>query len=347
MTINASLRDTLAHPERAGVVWDATVSASDSNPEALDDAAVARIAARPEIAASARVSRSLLPINDVGVQTFTVDDVTKTSGSPIAFTLLDGRAPTNADEVVVGPATGEDANATIGDVVVMGANKARARVVGHALFPQDVHAEFDEGVWLTAAGLKQAGIPKDANGLPQRAEEALAVRFAPGVDHEAALTKLGEDLGEDFAGSPAETPPELSNLRRVRSLPIVLAVFLALLAFAALLHVLMTVARTRRGDFAVLRALGMTRRATRGVFNVQGTVIATIGLLFGIPLGVALGRTVWRLIAESVPLEDVSNHALVALVVIVAATLVVANVLALWPGRRAARLQPAEVLRSE
>jgi ABC-type lipoprotein release transport system permease subunit len=346
ITINASLRDTVAHPERAGVAWDGFVTASDQTPDALDAPTIEKIRARRDIGASTVIHRYLLPVNGVGVQTFTLTDPVTKAGAPIAFTLLDGHEPRTADEVVLGPATAHDAKTNVGDTVTVGRHNVRATVVGHALFPQDVHASFDEGMWFTSEGLKRAGIPLNANGQEATDEFALAIRFVPDVDPATAFAALGKDF-EQLGGVPAETPPELSNLRRVRSLPIVLAVFLAVLAFAALLHVLTTVARTRRADFAVLRALGMTRRATRGVFNVQGTAVAVIGLLVGIPVGVVLGRVVWRLIAQSVPLEDVPDNAVLGLVVIVVATLVIVNLLALWPGRRAARLHPAQVLRSE
>ena len=47
------------------------------------------------------------------------------------------------------------------------------------------------------------------------------------------------------------------------------------------------------------------------------------------------------------PLEDVPPLALVAVLVIVPATIAIVNALALWPGRRVARIRPAEVLRAE
>ena len=65
------------------------------------------------------------------------------------------------------------------------------------------------------------------------------------------------------------------------------------------------------------------------------------------PLGVAVGRVGWRLIAERVPLEQVSPFAAVAIAALIPAALVVAQVVAFGPGRRVARLRPGEVLRTE
>jgi ABC-type antimicrobial peptide transport system permease subunit len=144
-----------------------------------------------------------------------------------------------------------------------------------------------------------------------------------------------------------QVPPELSNLRGVVPLPRLLAAFLAALALAALLHVLVTTTRVRAPDFAVLRALGLTKRGIRRIVNVQAAATFVAGLVFGIPLGLAGGRVAWSEIASRVPLAVVSPVAAVAIAVLLPLTLAVAQVVALAPARRAARLRTAEVLRAE
>ena len=106
-------------------------------------------------------------------------------------------------------------------------------------------------------------------------------------------------------------------------------------------HALATAVRRRRHDVAVLRAVGMTRAQSRWVVATQATVLAVVGLLVGVPLGVALGRTVWRYVADTTPLHYIPPVALIALLVVVPVALVAANVLAAWPGHRAASLRVA------
>jgi ABC-type lipoprotein release transport system permease subunit len=83
------------------------------------------------------------------------------------------------------------------------------------------------------------------------------------------------------------------------------------------------------------------------VLNAQGTAIGIVGLVLGVPLGVALGRIGWRLVSDQVPLANVPPFAFLVVVLIVPATVLLTNALAVWPGRRVARLRPAEVLRTE
>ena len=146
---------------------------------------------------------------------------------------------------------------------------------------------------------------------------------------------------------PVEPVPEVAQIRDVQVLPIVLGGFLALLALGAVGHALGTAVRRRRHDISVLRALGMTRRQARGVVVTQASVLAVIGLLFGIPLGFALGRALWRAVAASTPLAYHPPLALWALLLITPAVLLAANLLAAWPGHRAARLRSGQILRAE
>jgi ABC-type antimicrobial peptide transport system permease subunit len=127
----------------------------------------------------------------------------------------------------------------------------------------------------------------------------------------------------------------------------VIVPFLAVLAVGAVGHALSIAVRRRRHELAVLRALGLTRRQSRLVIGTQATLLAIVGLAFGIPLGIALGRILWHAAANTTPLAYNPPWALLALLLIAPVALVAANLLASWPARRAARLRTAQILRTE
>jgi putative ABC transport system permease protein len=133
----------------------------------------------------------------------------------------------------------------------------------------------------------------------------------------------------------------------VAALPVVLAIFLVLLASSTLAHGLATTVRRRRPQFAVLRALGFTPVMTRTVVGAHSTAVGVVGLAVGIPLGLTAGRLAWAWLAGEVPMLYVSPIAAALVVVLVVAALALANLVAAVPAWWAGRLRPAEVLRTE
>jgi predicted lysophospholipase L1 biosynthesis ABC-type transport system permease subunit len=218
------------------------------------------------------------------------------------------------------------------------------------LLPPSVHSTFDEGLLLDAQTFDRTTGVSSRKEVDPEADitRFVAVRFREGVSPEAGKAALERALAERGASvESADTPEELSNLRFVRRLPVMLAMFLSALAVSALAYVLFVTTRARERDFAVLRALGFTRRQSRRVLTAQGSLIGVIGLLAGIPIGVAIGRFAWSWIAEQVPLQESSPLALIATIVLIPVALVLANVVAVIPARRAARVRPAEILHTE
>ncbi|MDQ6909248.1 MAG: ABC transporter permease [Actinomycetota bacterium] len=344
MTIDRGLNDALANPARAGVTWDASVLPlpADRTETGVAAARLDSIAAVPVVADTAVVRRLVSEVNGTGVPVFSVQS---TKGT-IVLSSASGRAPAKDDEAAIGPRTARQLGVRIGDTVSVGPRRRPVRIVGEALFPAEVHAGFDEGLWLTPRGFDASQPPVDVN--EPRGPSTVAVRFRAGTGLQAAIAEVARRQAGAIAGIvPADVPPELSNLRDVRMLPRILAAFLALLAAAAIAYVLAASVRRRRRDLATMRAMGMTPGGARAVLNMQGTAIAFVGLLLGIPFGMAIGRIGWRLVTARVPLQFVAPLALASMMVLVPAALVLVNLLAVWPGRRAARLRPAEVLRTE
>ncbi len=139
----------------------------------------------------------------------------------------------------------------------------------------------------------------------------------------------------------------MADLDRIGDLPLALGAFFALLACATVAHALVTTVRRRRRDLAVLRAVGFTRRQTRGAIVWQSTLLAVAGLVVGVPVGIAVGRITWRWLADGFPIVYVPPGALVAILVVAGLAIALANALAAGPAHAATRIHPAEALRVE
>ena len=78
----------------------------------------------------------------------------------------------------------------------------------------------------------------------------------------------------------------------------------------------------------------------------QASVAAVIGVVIGVPAGVALGRQLWDLFARTIYAVPEPTVPVWPVILIVFGALVLANIAAAIPGRVAARTPAAGLLRA-
>ncbi len=340
-TFRAGLTDAAASPQRSGVVWNFVLASGEGPVAAKDLATVTRDHDVSGVLHA--VWYRAVRINGVTTPTF----ATASLKGGLAPVVLDGRAPRAVDEIAFGPATLRELKLHVGDRIPVGERRGRtARVVGTALLPASSHTDYDQSAWMTAAGVEALVGPigrLDSNDY----EDYVLVKWASGADVAAARRHLSGLGGGRYYAAKAALPVAVVSLGDLRTLPLALGVFFALLASATVAHALVTTVRRRRQELAVLRSIGLTRRQSRVAIGWQATLIAVAGVVLGVPTGVVAGRLVWRWLADSFPVVYVPPLALLAVLLVVPAALAVANLLAAGPARSAARIRPAEALRTE
>jgi len=118
-------------------------------------------------------------------------------------------------------------------------------------------------------------------------------------------------------------------------------------AVVALALTLVTSVRRRRRDLALLKTLGFTGRQVSASVAVQATLVGVVGLVVGLPAGIALGRWLWVLFARQIYAVPEPTVPGLTLVLVGLSVLVLVNIVAVLPGRAAARTPAASVLRAE
>jgi putative ABC transport system permease protein len=164
---------------------------------------------------------------------------------------------------------------------------------------------------------------------------------APPGAARAIAKGLGQAVGQE------STPGVIVNVARVRNIPAVLAVLLAVLALLTIVHALIVSIQGRRHDVAVLRALGADRRWVARTVHWQATVLTVLPLVFGIPVGIVVGSFVFRAFVARIGAVPDPAIPIVLLLGLALALVAVANIAAVVPARRARRLSTAALLQAE
>jgi hypothetical protein len=370
LTFGASLSALVSHPSLYGWNFDDALYAVDGYGPIPSRWAGPLLARDRDVAAATGVYFATVQIDGQ-----TVPAMAAPSRAAIAPSPLTGHALTGPGQIVLGPATLAALHKRVGDVVTVSEGQivppTRLRIVGTAALPTigdviGVHASLSTG-----AVIPQQSVPAKDLAIygPVSGPNAIFIRLRPGVSQAAGLRSLNQvagQLNQDSRGPlaesiigdmgthirfysvlPVQRPAEIVNYRTMGAMPAILAGGLAAGAVVGLGLTLIASVRRRRRDFALLKTLGFTRRQLAAAVAWQSTAVAAVGLVIGVPAGIAAGRWLWLAFAHELsavpdPVVPAGSVALAAV-----AALVLANLVAALPGRAAARTPAAIVLRAE
>jgi ABC-type lipoprotein release transport system permease subunit len=331
-TFSRSL-DHLVHTPRL-YGWDSDATVFDNYGQVDDVDIAAALSAEPAVATFApRLGGSgTIAGRAVGLQAVDSAD--------FAPVLTAGRAPAGPDEVVLGGRTRRQAHTRIGGTVEIraGDRTGSFRVVGETVLA----GSLGDGARLTPAGLRSL--------QPDGEVDTFLLRWRPGTDVEAAATRFGQAFQHLPVGPELDRPTrpvDVANLERVGSLPFLLAGVLAVGALASLVHALAVARRRLRRELAVLKAVGFTGGQSAVAVAARAVTLTGLGLAVGLPLGTAAGRWLWRLFADELGVVPDPVTSVPFLVAAVPVAVLLTLAVAALPARRAARLRPALVLRTE
>lgn len=198
--------------------------------------------------------------------------------------------------------------------------------------------------------------------LPRAALQALtgndgvvndvAVRFKPGVDPEATVAALQEQLAayglrsttwQSEIPSHAALQQDLAGYQEIAYLMPGLILVVAVLSVYVMLGRMVTAQQPQIG---LMKALGYSRRAILSHYLLFGLLISLIGAVLGIIGGIPMGQAITTAYAHELGIPLVETRFYPDLILASALLSVVLSVLAgIGPARHSARLAPAEAMR--
>lgn len=273
---------------------------------------------------------------------------------------VNGRVPVAADEVALGTKTMREAHATVGSVVRVsvpqpggGTTARQYRVVGTASFPPDFGVVgLSSGAVFTIDGYVDAQCPTSGPSVSscrqsaaQQLSYVVLTGFTTGPGGRAAADRYVRDYPNNV--NLPETPSNLVNFGEAINFPLILGVVLAVFGAATLLHVLVVGVARRRRELGLLKAIGFVRRQVSATVCWQALTVSLVGLLVGVPLGVAAGQLSWRAFATNLGVVPEPSVPAVGLVLLGGAVLVGAVALSAVPAWLSARSAVTPLLRSD
>ena len=345
ITFGACCNFTVDTPRLYGQRWDAIVDAQFTPlfPEHLglvSDRSVANLTAGV-------YPPGPFSIADHAVPTIGIEQL-KGSTFP---TLLEGREPRSADEIVLGTTTLRTVHRRVGQTVSVdqGGGSHLMHIVGRAVFPAFglgvfTPTDLGEGAIVSTRALGPTDLPEGAYsfalvGFARDASPATIAR----VEHACALPELAVNLCQVVR---RQQPPEIESYGRVRNLPWVLTGVLAALGALTLAHGVTATVRRRRRDLAILKTLGFVRGQVSAAVAWQATALIMVAFV-GIPLGIIAGRWAWTTLAGQLGIPAATRVPLTPILLTIPVALLVANLVATFPARSAGRTPAALVLRTE
>jgi putative ABC transport system permease protein len=332
LVFGASLNRLVREPARYGSNYDFVIGnqGAETFPQDVTD----RLHNDPEVAALTAYAVDHARSGANTIEVLGIDQLVG-DGAPHVLT---GRLPRSDNEVAFGRVEANRVGARVGQPISLTGASAQLDyvVTGIIVVPGlGPNEGLGQGAVMTMSGLRQI----DAEATIT--SEVVRVRG----ESSAAQAHLAELVGAPPDG-PFQ-PGAIANVARVRAIPFVVAAFLAMLGVVTVAHTTLSMARSRRRDIAVLRALGADRRWIGSTLHWQATWGVILAAIVGPPLGIVAGRLVFGAFADSMGAIDAAAVPILLFAALAATLLLVANSCAVISRLRARSVPTAVLLRAE
>jgi ABC-type lipoprotein release transport system permease subunit len=358
VVFGASLNGLVSHPVRYGWNWDVLIQEQGGYGNFQGFNLSKLVDSQPGVQGWSTFAFAQLPIDGQSVPVLGL----ATHRGSVEPPTISGRSLDGPNQIELGLTTLHQLGKQVGDVVRVGIGSATRplTIVGTATLPSlglqlTDHVSLGRGAVLPESTLlaverlaaTKEKQPQSITSLPS----TLAMDLKPGV---AAGPIVRRIVAAEPGGQPGGTyqvhrvlGAAIVNASQMGGQPLTLAIVLAAAVVLSLAATVVAGARRRRRELGIVKALGLTRRQVRAVIAWQTSTILVIAAVFGLPLGIAVGRWAWTAFATSIGVVPVTVVPLLALVLGLLGLVIAGNALTAFPAVRASHAPTAAVLHGE
>lgn len=250
---------------------------------------------------------------------------------------------TNQDGIVIGNELARKLSLNMGNNITIISNTGQSRVFKIAGIFRTGRASYD--ATQTFVDLKRV------QALTNRSNRAnnIIVKLPDPYQAREIATKIEGKIGYK-AVSWQESSEDLLNTLTIRNI-IMYTVVSAVLVVAAfgIYNVISTVVLEKQRDIAIMKSIGFHATDIKRIFITQGIILGITGCLIGIPLGMVLMKSLMQIRLKppggtefvEMPIDWGWSQFVIA----AGFALTAAIIAALLPARKAASVQPVDILR--
>jgi putative ABC transport system permease protein len=269
-----------------------------------------------------------------------IDPTTITQVANIEMATGSVAALSQPDSVIVSRTEAESKGFAIGQTISMRfaeTGTQRLKVVG----------TFEQNGLLNDYAISLDTFEKN---VAQQLDQAVFLKIAPGVSPAAGRSRLDRLLSTDYPSVRAQDQTEFKQqqLTMIDQLFAIVYVLLFLSVIISLFGIVNTLGLSiyeRIRELGLLRAVGMSRQQVKRMVRVEAVIIAILGAVLGLIVGVLFGWAMQRALAGvGIDRLAIPVGQLVGMLVVAALLGVVA---AVWPARRAAKINVLEAISYE
>ncbi len=245
------------------------------------------------------------------------------------------------DEIVIGESLASSIGVGIGDKVTLTSQKGREfGFKVSAIMETDSISLAGEGIITQRAMARDFDQDLDAVGL---------VKLDPGADTDKTQTAIEDVLKKPFPTVEVLNQGELKDQQKqlINGLLAMIYVLLALAVIVSLVGIVVTLILSiyeRTRELGMLRAVGMSRRQVKRMVRYEAVITAIIGAVSGLVVGVIFAFLI------GIPLGGDGfelSYPVVTLIIILILTGLAGVIAAIYPARKAAKLDVLEAVSYE
>jgi putative ABC transport system permease protein len=268
----------------------------------------------------------------------------QTIGDVFNVDWVDGSAATlralGPGEVLLSKRWSEDHDRGVGDTLRV------TTPTGARLSPRVIGVYDDDANLLGALTFPNAVLASDFN---VRGDAFLMAATAPGVDVEAVKDRADRIVSAAFPSIEVLTKDEFverqeDQVNRLLALIYVLLALALLISLFGIVNTLFLTIHERTRELGMLRAIGTSRRQVKRMVRYEAVITALIGAVLGVVLGAIFAVLV------TIPLKSEGftiSIPVIQLIVLLVLAAIFGVIAAIWPARRAARLDVLNALAYE